>query len=91
VHSATAVVLFAGSSLSHPLTTDLLAAAAAEQNRIARVLVVGGRAASFGSLRFREGGVRLGWVLTDPVRRGQVDVGGESWISLNLERALEPG
>ena len=71
VHSPAEVMLFAGPTLSYPLTADALLAAAAQQRRLVRLLLDDGHPVAFGSLQFLEDHARLGWVLTDPARRGQ--------------------
>jgi len=65
------VIQFAGPSLTHPLTGEQLLAVAADSHRLPKVLLVDGEPAAFGALTFRPDDVRLGWVVTDPARRGR--------------------
>jgi len=71
VPTAADVVLFAGDSLVHPLTATQLVTVASVQNRVPKVLLADSQPVAFGALTFREDGVRLGWVVTDPDRRGR--------------------
>lgn len=69
--TAADVVMFSGQNLRHPLSGAQLLAVAAEQGRITRVLRDEGRAVAFGSLLVTGSDARLGWVITDPGRRGR--------------------
>ncbi|MCE1173653.1 MAG: GNAT family N-acetyltransferase [Propionibacteriales bacterium] len=64
------VAMFAGESLSPPLTATQFARVVGEQDRQAWVLLLAGVPVAMGSVQFRGESARLGWVLTDPSRRG---------------------
>lgn len=63
------VAMFAGPSLSFPLDAAQFARVTVEQDRHPWVLLAGVPVA-MGSVQFLGDSARLGWVLTDPARRG---------------------
>lgn len=64
------VAMFAGPSLSFPLDAAQFARVTLQQDRRPWVLLLAGVPVAMGSVQFSGDSARLGWVLTDPVRRG---------------------
>jgi ribosomal protein S18 acetylase RimI-like enzyme len=71
VNSVSEVFLFAGPSLSWPLSAEQMFSVIEAQQRQVSVLVVDGVPVAMGSVQPIPGAVRIGWVLVDPGRRGQ--------------------
>ncbi len=69
--SAADVALFAGPSLSWPLGVEQMLTVVRQQRRNVQVLLVDGLPVAMGSVQPVPGAVRIGWVLVDPLRRGQ--------------------
>lgn len=64
------VVMFAGPSLCFPLDAAQFARVTVEQDRHPWMLLLAGVPVAMGSVQFMGVSARLGWVLTDPARRG---------------------
>lgn len=71
VHSAEELALMAGPTLQWPLTVDQLLASGHGPARRLRVLLDNGVPVAFGTARQNQDGVRLGWIVVDPARRGE--------------------
>lgn len=69
--TAADVALFAGPSLAWPLVAEQMLAVVRQQRRNVQVLVVDGLPVAMGSVQPMPGAVRIGWVLVDPLQRGQ--------------------
>lgn len=71
VRSAEELALVAGTTLQWPLTVDQLLASGYGPARRLRVLLDNGVPVALGSARQHRNGVRLGWIVVDPARRGE--------------------
>ena len=90
LHSAAETAMFAGPSLPWPLTADELVSVAASEQRRAWVLVDEEEPVAFGTYRLLGDAARIGWVVVNPVRRGE-GWGRALMVTLVESASAEPG